>query len=183
MTDRQLLKLYDVDLNEATIMLQNQYYGLCYSVAYRILQNHEDAQECVNDVLFRCSTKFLEEKPRSIQAYLRVVTRNQAMDRYRQRCSLRRGGGESGSVYEEGCLGTDPTEDICDQMVLGECLRGYLGSRRPEERQLFLRRYRDQRKIGELSEEFLLSESCIKLRLMRMRRGLRESLEENGVEV
>lgn len=183
MTDRQLLKLYDVDLNEATIMLQNQYYGLCYSVAYRILQNHEDAQECVNDVLFRCSKKFLEEKPRSIQAYLRVVTRNQAMDRYRRRCSLRRGGGVCTPVYEEGCHGEDPTEALCDQMVLRSCLGGYLDSRRPEERQLFLRRYRDQRKIGELSEEFLLSESCIKLRLMRMRRGLRESLEENGVEV
>lgn len=183
MTERQILELYEVDSNEATVALQNQYYGFCYSVAYRILKNHEDAQECVNDVLFRCSRMFLTEKPRSIQAVLRVVTRNLAVDRYRKGLTMSRGGGATPVEYEDGCCFEDSTAMLCDKLVLRDCLQTYLGGRRPEEQQLFLRRYRDERNIGELSEEFRLSESCVKLRLMRMRQGLRRELEQSGVEV
>lgn len=185
MTDSQILNLYDINPEEATEALQIRYYGLCYAVACRVLQNHEDAQECVNDVLYHCVERLPREKPRSIPAYLRVMTRNQALDAYRKIHSQRRGGGRTGQEYiERGDGGYDTASDtLCDRVVFRDCLENYLDRRPREERELFLRRYRDQEDISSLSKEFSLTESCVKQRLMRMRRALREDLSRNGVEL
>lgn len=185
MTDSQILNLYDTNPEEATEALQLQYYGLCYAVACRVLQNHEDAQECVNDVLYRCVARMPKDKPRSIPAYLRVMTRNQALDIWRRKNALYRGGGQQGLEFQNWNedSGENLSQTVCDCVVIRQCLHHCLDRRSREERELFLRRYRDEESITQLSREFSLTESCVKQRLMRMRRALREDFVQNGLEV
>lgn len=49
MEDRKILELYLTRSEQAIRETEAKYGGYCYSVAMNILENRQDAQECVSD--------------------------------------------------------------------------------------------------------------------------------------
>ena len=49
MDDNRIIMLFWQRNEEAITAVQQKYGRYCYSIAYRILSNNEDAEECVND--------------------------------------------------------------------------------------------------------------------------------------
>ena len=49
MEDNQIIKLYQERSEIAISETANKYGMYCHSIAYRILHNEEDSEECVND--------------------------------------------------------------------------------------------------------------------------------------
>lgn len=52
MEDRKILELYLTRSEQAIRETEAKYGGYCYSVAMNILENRQDAQECVSDTWF-----------------------------------------------------------------------------------------------------------------------------------
>ena len=144
MRDEEILRLYRERSEEAITETQRQYGALCGAIARNILQNGQDAEECVNDALHRAWCSIPPEEPRSLAAYLGRITRNVALNRLEKQNRQKRGGGEITLIWEE--LGEmlpdrDTPEQHWERRAIAAALERFLRGLPPEERILFLRRY------------------------------------------
>ena len=75
MLDAEIVALYWQRDPQAIEETDSKYGSYCRAIALRICQNREDAEECVNDALFRAWRSIPPEKPAYLGAYLASVTR------------------------------------------------------------------------------------------------------------
>ena len=52
MKDEEIVELFWNRSDDSVQELAKKYEKYCYHIAYGILHNHEDAQECVNDAYY-----------------------------------------------------------------------------------------------------------------------------------
>ena len=90
MEDRKILELYLTRSEQAIRETEAKYGGYCYSVAMNILENRQDAQECVSDTWFSAWNSIPPQSPRVLATFLGSITRNLAIDRWRERRAGRR---------------------------------------------------------------------------------------------
>lgn len=95
MDDTTIVQLY-WDRDERAIPATSGKYGnYCNSIAWNILGNREDAEECVNDTYLCAWTSMPPHRPRVLSAFLGKLTRNLSLNRYKHHTAEKRGGGEA----------------------------------------------------------------------------------------
>ena len=83
MNDNEILKLLLDKDDTALSELKNAYQHYCFSIAFNILHNYEDAEECVSDTWLRVWNSVPPNHPASLKRYSARITRNLALNRYR----------------------------------------------------------------------------------------------------
>ena len=179
MDDKQIIELYFAR-SEAAIGESEKKYGVyCRTIAGNILTNRADAEECVSDTWLRAWDSIPPTRPERLGAFLGRITRNLALDRLRaekRKCPIRE---ELGECLTQG----DPTASMVDRVVLTQVLDRFLEGLPPKKRRLFLRRYWYFASVQELARDFGMSQSSVKMTLLRLRRELKEQLEQEGIEL
>ena len=84
MDDRQIITMYFARNESALAVTQQKYGAYVMSIAQNILDNLQDAQECLNDALLKLWNAIPPEQPRDLKAYIAKIARNTALDRYRE---------------------------------------------------------------------------------------------------
>ena len=114
MNDQDIIKLYWTRSEQAIAVTAEKYGKYCYSIAFQILNDHEDAMECVNDTYLRAWNSMPPNRPDSLSAYLGKITRNLARNRYKLERTKKRGGSQTALALEEleMCIagGEDPAD-------------------------------------------------------------------------
>ena len=178
MDDKQIIELYFAR-SEAAIGESEKKYGVyCRTIAGNILTNRADAEECVSDTWLRAWDSIPPTRPERLGAFLGRITRNLALDRLRaekRKCPIRE---ELGECLPQG----DPTASMVDRVVLTQVLDRFLEGLPPKKRRLFLRRYWYFASVQELARDFGMSQSSVKMTLLRLRRELKEQLKQEGSE-
>ena len=77
--------------------------------------------------------------------------------------------------------GGNSTEADAEEALLVDVLNRFLEEQPAEKRKLFLRRYWYLCSVKEIAEDFGLSESNVKMTLLRMRSKLKQTLEKEGI--
>jgi len=184
MNDRQIIALYN-ERSEAALSETAKKYGkYCRSIAYNILYNEEDSEECVNDTWLKAWESIPPQCPERLSAFLGKITRNLALNRYKHKNREKRGGGQTVLVLEElvECVpGLNSTEEAAEVALLVDVLNRFLEELPAEKRKLFMRRYWYMSSVKELAEDFGLSESNVKMTLLRLRSKLKQTLEKEGI--
>ncbi len=186
MDDKAIIELYWERSEQAISESSAKYGGYCFAIAYNILENREDSDECVNDTWYNAWNAMPPQKPELLSAFLGKITRRLSINRQRRSRAEKRGGGEYALCVEEltECIpAKNRAEDRCDEKALSELLDRFISQSKPLDRTLFLRRYWYMCPLKTLSEEFGMGESAVKMRLMRMRERLREVLEKEGYDL
>ena len=80
--EQWLVAMFESRDEQAIAETEKTYGGFCYSIAYRILQNVQDAEECVNDAMLRIWNAIPPAKPDSLRAFVITLTRRLALDQY-----------------------------------------------------------------------------------------------------
>ena len=186
MTDRELIeKLHQRD--EAVIVaIAEKYGGYCYMIAYNILQNEEDAKECVNDAYLKLWESFSGADIYSLGGYLSKIVRNLALNRYRFNHRSKRGGAEVDSAIvelNEIFAVKDSIEEKLDYDSLVELLNVFLKTLKKRDRTIFLMRYFEMTSIGEIAAIYKLSESGAASVLFKTRQKLRKFLIMEGYDL
>ena len=184
MDDRQIIALYNERSETALSETANKYGRYCRTIAYNILYNEEDSEECVNDTWMRAWESIPPQCPERLSAFLGKITRNLALNRYKNNTREKRGGGQAVLVLEElaECVpGTDSTEQAVEEALLVEVLNGFLEELPVEKRKIFMRRYWYLSSVKEIGLDFGMSESNVKMTLLRLREKLRKVLEKEGI--
>lgn len=178
MDDKQIIELYFARSEQAIEESAVKYGGYCRTIAGNILPNAADAEECVSDTWLRAWDAIPPARPERLRAFLGRITRNLALDRLRaekRRCPIRE---ELSECLTQG----DPTAGLVDRVVLTAALDRFLAGLSTKKRKLFLRRYWYFATVEELARDFGMSESGVKMTLLRLRRELKEQLKQEGIE-
>ncbi|MBQ5489405.1 MAG: sigma-70 family RNA polymerase sigma factor, partial [Oscillospiraceae bacterium] len=101
MEDSKIVDLYWQRSEEAIPETAAKFGGYCRTIAYNILSDEQDAEECVNDTWFKAWNSMPANRPALLAPYLAKLTRWLALTSLRKRNALRRGGGETPMVLDE----------------------------------------------------------------------------------
>jgi RNA polymerase sigma-70 factor (ECF subfamily) len=185
-TDEHIIDLYWNRSEQAIAVTDDKYGKMCNGIAYRILNDREDSEECVNDGYLRLWNSIPPQRPKSLPAFLGKIVRNLALNCYEKRNASKRGGGEVPLALEElaGCIpsGEDPMAQM-EEKILRSLISGFISGMKKEDRVIFLLRYWELQPVVQIAELCRCSESKVKMSLHRSRKKLRSVLEREGVAV
>ena len=89
-SDEEIVALY-WQRNEKAIQLTSDKYGkFLYRIAYNILHDHRDCEECQNDTYHSVWHAIPPTKPRIFRAFLAGMMRNIATDKYYEKTSKKK---------------------------------------------------------------------------------------------
>ena len=186
MDDRQIIALYNERSEAALSETATKYGKYCRTIAYNILYNEEDSEECVNDTWLRAWEAIPPQYPSKLSAFLGKITRNLALDRYRHNNAQLRGAGQVPLALEElmSCI---PVHDdpalVLDQQFTAELINSFLAALPSESRRVFIRRYWYFSTVREIAFDFHMTQSKVKTLLYRTRQQLKAFLEQKGVYI
>ena len=185
MEDTAIIQLFFQRAEQAIVEVQQKYGSFCRTVAMNLLQQKEDAEECVNDTWQAAWQRIPPENPRMLGAFLGRITRNLAISRFRKNTAQMRSEGLTVLLSElEHCVPSgQSTEEAVDSILLGEYISKWLETLSADDRALFLRRYWFGKSLRELSREVGTGEGHLAQKLYRLRLQLKKELEKEGVVV
>ena len=76
MNDSEIIELYFQRDEQAIKETDSRYGGLCHHIAYNILNNKEDAEECVSDAYVGVWNAIPPARPDNFMAFISRITRN-----------------------------------------------------------------------------------------------------------
>ncbi len=183
MEDKSIVELYWQRSEQAISETAAKYGKYCYSIAHGILNNREDAEECVNDTYNEAWNAIPPHRPSVLSTFLGKITRRISVDRFRHRNAEKRGGGEFPMVLDElrDCATGDDIESEYEKKHLSETLNAFVKSLPETEQKVFLCRYWYMESVGVICKRFGFSESKVKSMLHRTREKLRNVLVKEGL--
>ena len=185
MNDKNIVDLYFNRDEEAITQTDKKYGRYCYSIAYNILTNKEDAEESVSDTYMTAWRAIPPRRPSVLSTFLGKITRHISIDRWRERSANKRGGGEVTLALEEleDCVaGLQNVEMEYERKELIRAYVKFLDTLPITERRVFLCRYWYVDSVEAIAEKFGFSQSKVKTMLYRTRAKLRKQLAEEGLQ-
>jgi len=183
--DREIIQLYwDRDTN-AISETDVKYGPYCMKIANNILDNGNDAEECVNDTYYKTWDTIPPQRPEVFPPFLGKIIRNIALDRYRYNHAQKRTGKMDDMLSElEDCIPDgDTTVEQFEANFVTDVINRYLATLSKEKRIIFVRRYWYAQSIREIAKSFSMNEGQVKSILFRLRSGLKDALQKEGVQV
>lgn len=186
MDDNKIIDLYWARSENAISETADKYGKYCRYIAYNILHNDEDSEECLNDTYLKAWGAIPPQRPNRLATFLGKITRNLSLDRYKHYNAEKRGFGQVPLALDElqDCIpATDNVEQIIEDAALVEIFNQFLDALPTDVRKVFMRRYWYLSSIKEIAEDFNFSESKTKMTLHRARNELKQILEKEGVSL
>ncbi|MBR5452686.1 MAG: sigma-70 family RNA polymerase sigma factor [Clostridia bacterium] len=184
MEDKRIVDLYWARSEAAISETAKKYGKLCYSVAYNILRNTEDSEECVNDTYLGAWNAMPDQRPDRLTAFLARITRCLAINKYERNNAKKRGGGQIPLVLDElsECIASDNSaEDGLKKKIFAETINSFLDGLSEKNRDIFVSRYWEMCSAEEIARIYGMNENAVKVALHRMREKLKELLKKEGL--
>lgn len=183
MDDGAIVRLYWDRDGRAVSATSEKYGRYCKAIAKNILNNEEDAEECVNDAYLNAWNSMPPHQPRQLAAFLGKITRNLAFNRYKRGHAEKRGGGEMPLVLEElaGCVSdADAIEQILDRQELIKAVNAFVKGLSAKKRNIFVRRYWYADSVSGIAGDYGMPPGTVSKTLERTRKQLKTYLTERG---
>ncbi|MGN1155940.1 MAG: RNA polymerase sigma factor [Agathobacter sp.] len=181
MEDREIVKLLFARAENAISELSTRFGQQLHRIAYNILENHWDAEECTNDTYFALWNAIPPVSPDPLAPYVYRTGRNTALKRLHRDTAKKRDSRYDVSLEElNGCLPDGDVEQIIDARELGRTMDKFLGTKSRESRYIFIRRYWFGDSVGEIAKELKMQENAVSVRLNRIRTSLKDYLKKEG---
>lgn len=185
MDDTKIIELFFQRDQQAIRELDAKYGKACHSLSFNIVNNRQDAEECVNDAYLGAWNAIPPAKPDPLLTYLCKMVRNISLNAYYKRKAAKRSSRYTVAMEEiESCIAApDMVEAEIEARELARIIEGFLDMLTPEDRVIFLRRYWFADRCRDIAERVGLTEKNITVRLTRIREKLRKYLIEREVLV
>ena len=177
-----LLRAHD---QRALELLQQKYGALISRLAFNVLRDRRDAEECANDVMLELWRSFPPQGEVRLGAFVAGVTRHTAIDRYRRNTRKSELPAEMtlpvDELYDE--LHSPGADEEFFARELGKMISGFLDSVSAKRRRVFVMRYYGFYSAAEIAEKTGVTVSAVDKSLAKTKKALRAYLERNGVKV
>ena len=184
MNDLSIIELYFARDEEAIKQTDIKYGKLCHSVAYNILNNNGDSEECVNDTYIGVWDAIPPSKPNNFMAFVCKITRNLSLKRLEAMSRQKRSQAtivsldELAEVLPDGSI----ADGVSDEEI-GKLISDFLRNKKSEIRDVFIRKYYFFDSIGDIARRYDFTESKVKNMLHHTRTKLKDFLIKEGIEI
>ena len=184
MDDLRIIALF-FERDEQAIKETDAKYGkLCHSIAYNILNNHEDSEECVNDTYVGVWNAIPPTRPNNLMSFVCKIVRNLSLKRLEFLKREKRSADVLLSLDDLAAVLPDNryAPNVSDEDV-GKLISKFLRTQKEDVRNVFIRKYYFFDSIGEIAERYGFTESKVKNMLFYTRNKLRDYLIKEGVGI
>lgn len=184
MEDAYILDLYFAR-NEDAIYETNAAYGKkLFALAERILRNAQDSEESVSDTYMKAWQTIPPRRPVYFYAYLAKLCRFFTLGKLDWKNAAKRKADVVSLTDEmEICIPDRRREAEATGKEIGSAINAFLEGIPQESRVIFMRRYWYCDSVAEIAKRYGISESKVKMRLLRTRNQLAEYLNKEGIKV
>ena len=182
-SDEEIIALYWQREEKAIEVTDKKYGHYLYTIAYNILRDHPDSEECLNDTYLGTWNAIPPSRPKAFCAFLSKITRNIAIGKFRHQTASKRIPPELTVSLEEldECMVFESSEEEKYLVKrLAKILNTYLRSLSDRQVFIFVCRYYYSDTIPSIAKMLGLSENTILRDLSKLRKGLKELLDKEG---
>jgi len=182
--DSKIIDLFWARNEEAILQTDKVYGRKLHVLANKILNNREDAQECVSDTYMKTWESIPPQRPNYFYAFLASICRHLSFHKIDWKLAAKRNAEVVALTQEmEMCIPDISRNQELEALELRRVMNAFLESLPKETRQIFLRRYWHVDTIAEIAARYGMTESKVKMQLSRTRNKLRSFLESEGIYV
>jgi len=183
--DEEIIELYWKRDEKGIEQTDKKYGKYLYVIAYNIVHDRLDCEECLNDTYLGAWNQIPPHRPSVFQVFLSRIMRNIAVDKLRYNTAAKRVPSEMMVSLSEldDCMSTAPSvEEELATKELARVLNTYLHALNDREQFIFVCRYYYADKIAAIASMLQTSEATIFRELSAIREGLKEHLEKEGIQ-
>ena len=184
--DEQIIDLYFARQERAIAETDKKYCEYLHPVAYNILENEQDADECLQDTYLKTWNSIPPQRPQVFRAFLAKITRNLSLDRYEAAQRQKRVPvGVCHPLDEVQELLPDPLgiERELQDAQIAQIITAYLDGTTDRRMYIFTSRYFFALSIGQIAKRLGCSQSLVSKELAAIKRELRAEFEKEGIDV
>ncbi|SEK41043.1 RNA polymerase sigma factor [Ruminococcus albus] len=181
MDDNELIELYFARSEKAISGTADMYDLRLRKIAYRLLSNHSDTDECLSDTYFKVWNAIPPNRPKNLFAFCATVCRRTAINMIEKQAAQKR----SATVVEltnemEECI---PASDTITENEdhLTELVNEFLETLDEEKRVVFVRRYCYYESAAEIAEKYGFTQSKVRVMMHRTRKKFKNFLAGKDV--
>ena len=181
LSDEEIIALYWDRDEQAISRTDEKYKKFLLSVAFNIVFDDQDCEECLNDTYIDAWNSMPPSKPALLQAFLATIMRRIAIDRYKSRKRQKRIASElTVSLSELEEIIADESDSSAETDELARLLSDFVRSLSDRRMYIFMSRYYFARPIGEIASLLCCSESTVNKEIAAIKRELKEKLMKEG---
>ena len=185
MTDEEIINLFFERSEQAISELAKKHGAAVSRVALNILNDEEDAKECVNDTWLGTWNSIPPNRPHPLRTYVCKIARNLATKRYHTNSAKKRDS-QYDLVLEDlaECVpGRNTVEDTVSAKEIAEAINRFLDTLSYEDKFVFMRRFWYSDSLPEIAKMAGMSYNSVAVRLHRVKGKLKKFLLKEGVLV
>ena len=183
--DEKIIDLFFNRSEKAIQELDIKYGKVCHKLSYNILNNKQDAEECVNDAYLGAWNAIPPTRPNPLLSYIVKIVRNISLKIYWRKEAAKRSGHYKIALEEiEGYIADQKTvEDEIEARELARIIEAFLDTLTAKERVIFMRRYAYADTYADIAKRVGISEQNVSVRLTLIRQKMKQYLIEREVFV
>ena len=183
--DEKIVDLFFKRSEQAIQELDNKYGKICNKLSYHILNDRQDAEECVNDAYFGAWNAIPPAHPKPLLAYIVKIVRNLSLKLYWKKEAAKRNSIFAVAMQEiDDCVAAPQTvEGEVEAKDLARIIENFLDTLTEKERVIFMRRYAYADPYADIAERVGISEKNVSVRLSLTRQKMKQYLIEREVLV
>ncbi len=183
LSDSEIVSLYLQRDERAIKETDAKYKQRLLSVAYSIVHDAQDCEECLNDTYVRTWNSSPPARPDSLQAFVISIMRRTALNRYKADRRQKRVPSEMvSSLSDLDDMLADSDAFYTEQQAseLGALLTDFTNTLSDRRAYIFMSRYYLCRPISQIAEKLGCSQSTVNKEIAAMKKELRQLLESEG---
>lgn len=183
MEDKNIIQLFEEKPEQAIEETLNKYGRYIYVIALWVTGKHEDAEECLNDSLLILWKKIPCCKPECFLAYVKKIAYRVALGKsdYNKAAKRNQYLEESFDEYEQFIQSYNNLDTYLETKSIRNAVKCFYNSLSEEKRAVFNEKYIEGKSILQISGRYNMSESKVKMMLLRMRKELEKYLNNENI--
>lgn len=183
LSDEEIIELYWARNEMAISETDKKYKKYLYTIAYNILHDKLDCEECLNDTYLGTWNSIPPARPSIFQAFISKIMRNTAVVRYKRNTAQKRSSTQltvSLDELGESLPHVPSAEEEYLAGALSHIISDYLRSLPERMAFVFVCRYYCSDKVSDIAAMLRVSERTVFNDLTAIRNGLRAILVKEG---
>lgn len=184
--DEQIIDMFWNRNEKAIRETDNKYGRFLFRIAYNILNDRLDCEECQNDTYLAIWNAIPPNRPNMFSMFIAKIIRNTAIKKYKEKSRKKRIPSEmviSIDEFEEILHSSNSTEEEYSSRELGKLINDYIGTLNERQQYIFIGRFYMGDKLEIIAYELGIHASTVHREIEKIKINFRLYLKRNGENV
>ena len=183
LSDKEMIMLFDRRDEAALTELERKYGARLRKVAFDVLKNEADAEECVNDAFLKVWNSIPPARPDNFHAYLATVVRHNAISLFRKNHNQKNQAVCDALPLDDFADRHFTDDNTIERIAISGAMDRFLDGLPEKQRLVFVARFYKHEPIDEIARVFSMPSGSVKSIIHRAKKALKDFLDKEGINV